>query len=569
MSASKETTTNEVVQQLPLERVHVSARNTRQPTEKEVKDSGLVQSLQEQGQLTPGIGRPLAGQPGHVELAAGSRRRVAAGAAGLSEYKVIVRDMDDAEFDLVMLVENFQRQNPEPKAEAEVVQRLVAAGAKTAEQVAARLGKPKSWAERRMRLLKVIPKIFKEWYGGKFDSSTVEMMELIGSLPEATQNGLLGDHHAQRCTSYKELNEHLKNRVLCTLDVNWLEDPDTFVAGCGPGCAQDSSKAADLFDFGTEGGKKKKDCGTCLNPTCFFARRTKALEKQLRELDAGEGLPVVTTEYYPEIVIGKLKASRVDSHELQSETAAKKAGADEKAKKVIVVTRDYKMSIGYLKKQSGGSSSNKKLLSPKEKAKAKIDGLQSRRWKLVHEKLVPALLATEYTTITVEKVYRLAGVYGLPWKRPRAAHEGRGLHWWKHFDAGTYELHEPGTYWRHDKPKVTTNLAEALWSGVKLILKDQICDFYKAGDILGVVPDMERIAELLRFPIAEEKRQADLEILPPKSWGPTDPHTLQALGSTAAVVKAPGGPQKKKGAAKKTVKKAAAKKVAKPVKKAA
>jgi ParB family chromosome partitioning protein len=55
--------------------VLVSEKNTRQPTPKEVKE--LVESIRATGQITPAIARPHPTKEGHLELAAGARRRTA------------------------------------------------------------------------------------------------------------------------------------------------------------------------------------------------------------------------------------------------------------------------------------------------------------------------------------------------------------------------------------------------------------------------------------------------------------------------------------------------------------
>lgn len=54
---------------------------------------------------------------GNYEIIAGERRFRAAQQAGLTELPVIVREMDDEEARLVMLVENIQRQDLDPKDE--------------------------------------------------------------------------------------------------------------------------------------------------------------------------------------------------------------------------------------------------------------------------------------------------------------------------------------------------------------------------------------------------------------------------------------------------------------------
>ncbi|WP_050028956.1 ParB/RepB/Spo0J family partition protein [Verrucomicrobium sp. BvORR034] len=545
-------TAQEVIHEYPLDKVHVSELNTRQPTVDEVTTAGLVKSLKELGQTTPGIGRPLKGKPGHIELAAGSRRRVAAGAAGLPHYKVIIRDLTDEQFNTLILVENFQRENPTPKAEAIVVKRLFDEGLSTPALISARLGKPEHWARRRMQLLKLHPLLMKEWEMGQYSHFTVEMIEQLAALAPDTQAKLVKSWHTIHCNNFKELVAHLKKSVLCSLDVPWLDDPDTFVKGCGPKCVHDSSAQSELFGF-EDGGKKSK-CGNCTNQACFFARREKYNAKRLKELDGGEGLPLITTDYNS-VEVGGVKASRVYDSEIFSSKASQKELAT--GKKAIQVKEDGGLAVVYLKPKSAGGSSGKKLASPKEKAEAKVKVLQSKRWKIVHEKLVTRLEKATHTDCTGD-IDQLVGVYGLPWRRN--FWERRNQRWWKMLDGGNYLLYAPGG----GSEKTTTNRHEALWSGLKVVLLDQIRGFRLATEILDVVPDMERISTLLSFPITEEKRLADLAVPPPKSWGPTDTHTLQPLSGNGtaqkpAAVKAAAAKVPAKKATKKVAKKAAKK----------
>jgi hypothetical protein len=339
--------------------------------------------------------------------------------------------------------------------------------------------------------------------------------------------------------------------------VPWLDDPDTFVKGCGPGCSHDSAAQSELFAF--EEGSKKPKCGNCTNSACFFARRAKYNVKHLKELDAGENLPVVTTEWNA-VEVGKVKATRIDDYELYSSKASKKDLAS--AKKVILVKSDGSPSIAYLKPKSKGSGTgNLKLATPKEKAENRTKVLQSRRWKIVHEKLITTLQNSVHTDCTMD-IDKLVGVFGLPWKR--SFWERRNLRWWKLLDEGKYLLWPAGS-----GDKTTTSREEALWAGLKEVLLDQTRGFRLATEILDVVPDMERLARLVKFPLEEEKRLADLAVPPPKSWGPTDPHTLQPLaGNGTAQTASPAKTAVKKNPAKKSVAKTAKKLASKKAKQA-
>jgi len=53
--------------------------------------------------------------------------------------------------------------------------------------------------------------------------------------------------------------------------------------------------------------------------------------------------------------------------------------------------------------------------------------------------------------------------------------------------------------------------------------------------------DIERVGKLIGFPVAAKKKEADLTIKVPKTWGAgLDVHTLETVGKLAAA-KAPKG----------------------------
>lgn len=67
----------------------------------------LIESIKENGILSPGIARPR--QDGKYELISGHRRKRAASVAGLMVMPIIVRDLDDDAATIVMVDENLQR----------------------------------------------------------------------------------------------------------------------------------------------------------------------------------------------------------------------------------------------------------------------------------------------------------------------------------------------------------------------------------------------------------------------------------------------------------------------------
>ena len=77
----------------------------------------LIEDIRVRGILEPILVRLLADDPHHYEIVAGQRRYMAARAAGLVEVPVIIKEMDDQEARLVMLIENIQREELSPNDE--------------------------------------------------------------------------------------------------------------------------------------------------------------------------------------------------------------------------------------------------------------------------------------------------------------------------------------------------------------------------------------------------------------------------------------------------------------------
>src|SRR5262249_18896555 len=73
------------------------------------------------------------------------RRYRAARAAGLTEIRAIVHDVDDTTKAIHQLVENLQREDFHPIEEAAAMRRYLAATGETQDQLAVRIGKSKSY----------------------------------------------------------------------------------------------------------------------------------------------------------------------------------------------------------------------------------------------------------------------------------------------------------------------------------------------------------------------------------------------------------------------------------------
>lgn len=126
----------------------------------------LAQNLRAQGQVTPGLARPVhppeVWEQGMVEwpvveLAAGHRRRRALEKAGLGTMALVVRPMSDEAFIEVLNCENLQRDNLHPLEEAQGFRTLMERAGYDIPRIAARVGRATTYVYDRMKLLQLIP----------------------------------------------------------------------------------------------------------------------------------------------------------------------------------------------------------------------------------------------------------------------------------------------------------------------------------------------------------------------------------------------------------------------------
>ena len=117
----------------------------------------LAVSIKNQGVIQPLLVRLLPGMPQRYEIVAGERRWRAARMAGLTEVPVIITEYTDKEAMTVALVENLQREDLNPREEAEALQALREAYRLSQEELAEQLGKSRSAVANALRLLQLAP----------------------------------------------------------------------------------------------------------------------------------------------------------------------------------------------------------------------------------------------------------------------------------------------------------------------------------------------------------------------------------------------------------------------------
>ena len=111
----------------------------------------LADSIRQQGVMQPVVVRPIA--EGRYELIAGERRWRATQMAELDSIPAIIRDVPDEAAIAMALIENIQRENPNPIEEAFALQRLQDEFGLTQAQVAEAVGKSRTTITNLLRLI--------------------------------------------------------------------------------------------------------------------------------------------------------------------------------------------------------------------------------------------------------------------------------------------------------------------------------------------------------------------------------------------------------------------------------
>lgn len=136
----------------PIERLHPNPDQPRKQFDAAELEA-LATSVRAKGVIQPLIVRPDPTRPGEWQIVAGERRWRAAQLAQIDTVPIVVRQLDDAEVLEIAILENVQRADLNPIEEATGYAQLVERFGHTQEQLAAAMGKSRSYIANALRLL--------------------------------------------------------------------------------------------------------------------------------------------------------------------------------------------------------------------------------------------------------------------------------------------------------------------------------------------------------------------------------------------------------------------------------
>lgn len=228
----------------------------------QAKLAELAESIKASGLHQPVLVRPLqasriedtAGmspRPTH-ELVVGERRWRASTIAEQAEIPAIVRELSDAEAEEIQVIENLQRDDLAQLEEAEGYEHLMQRHGLNADQVAAKIGKSRSYVYARLKLLDV-PQAAKEaMRAGDLDTSkALEIARVpteklqLRALEEATKQNHLGE-----TCSVRVLKGWIRNNLMLKLQTAVFDIKDAKLfrdAGSCIQCPKRTGADPDLF----------------------------------------------------------------------------------------------------------------------------------------------------------------------------------------------------------------------------------------------------------------------------------------------------------------------------------
>lgn len=207
---------------------------------KRTADADFIESIRANGMMNPITVRFIK-TANCFEIVAGERRFDAAKKLGRKDIDATVVDADDLRARELCLVENINRANLAPMDEAAEVDALLKLHKGDVREVAARLGRSRSFVRQRANLASLDPRLFDGMDVG-VDSIPVACLELLAKVPEDIQRKIAEENPWAIPNVYR-LQAAVQGLTRSVKGAPWGRDA---VPPCAD-CAKRTGADADLF----------------------------------------------------------------------------------------------------------------------------------------------------------------------------------------------------------------------------------------------------------------------------------------------------------------------------------
>lgn len=237
----------------------------------------LADSIKASGVHQPVLVRPLpgarvadTGRGVTHELVSGERRLRASTIAGARTIPAMVRELTDDQVLEIQIVENLQRDDLTALEEAEGYQHLMHHTGQSADQVAAKIGKSRSYVYGRLKLLDLAPEPRQALINGALDASRALLIARIPASKlqaEATQRITQADYTGDTMSAREAAAYIQREYMLRLADAPFKRGDTTLLptAGACTTCPKRTGANPDLF-------ADVKGADVCTDPPCFRAK---------------------------------------------------------------------------------------------------------------------------------------------------------------------------------------------------------------------------------------------------------------------------------------------------------
>lgn len=281
----------DVYKKIPIAFVRPSQTNPRKRFD-QAADKDLMESVKKHGVIQPILVRQLNVLKEDYEIVAGERRYRAAKALGMFDIPAVIRILDEKDALEIQVIENLQRSDLHPLEEAEGYEKLIKDhGYASADEVAAKIGKSRSYVYGRMKLCALVNDARRAFYDGVLNPSTAL---LIARIPAQFQLQALKEitkpEYSDEPMTYREAMEHIHDNYTLQLSDAPFDTKDAGLfskAGACTLCPKRTGNQPELFP-------DIKRADVCTDPACFKVKKESSWKKQTEKF-AKEGnriLPV-------------------------------------------------------------------------------------------------------------------------------------------------------------------------------------------------------------------------------------------------------------------------------------
>lgn len=270
----------QVTVMLPIDLIDESPTNPRR-TFKHVEE--LAENIKAKGVLQDVLVRPSPGaDPSRYELVFGARRFRASKLAGLTVIPGKVRTLTDAEVLELQVVENCQREDIHPLEEADGYRALRDSYGYSAEEIAAKVGKPVSTVHARLKFCSLVPAAREAFLAEKIGAGVAMV---IARIPHADQQQKALKDVLERVrfngeVTVSEAARLVQDRFMLKLVNAPFDRNDAALVAGTPSCAACPKRTGNQRELFADVDTKED---LCTDVKCFDAKKVAAWEAKKQE----------------------------------------------------------------------------------------------------------------------------------------------------------------------------------------------------------------------------------------------------------------------------------------------